>query len=343
MKNGGQDMTEYTLLVPADWDFKGGFTSNSGDGGCLADFIQVSGLATSSDKTYGMVLMPIATFQYADDAGIRKQMEQRNHFDEQFKMKACPIKAPQHAADFIRENLIWKHIKDKPQVSSEPFPELEQLARRRLGLGPQSDASGAAAPRVEAARVRVSTVTDKGVPIDMWWSAVIVVRAQAGGGQGLVYDWHAEMISAFQAPRGHLDGYDKLYRVMATSVRFDPEFQKWSGGMINTLYQTKQKEAQKQSQIIAQFQQHVIDTINGVTANAQRGAQNSAFGADQLVRGVQTFRDPATGNTVELSNLYDHAWNNGTDHYVMSDDPNFNPNGQVNGNWSELQPVRPQP
>ena len=228
-------------------------------------------------------------------------------------------------------------------MSSEPFPELEQLARRRLGLGPQSDASGAGSPRVEAARVRVSTVTDKGDPIDLWWSAVIVVRAQPGGGQGLVYDWHAEMISAFQAPRGKLDGYDKLYRVMATSVRFDPEFQKWSGGMINTLYQTKQKEAQKQSQIIAQFQQHVIDTINGVTANAQRGSQNSAFGADQLVRGVQTFRDPSTGNTVELSNLYDHAWNNGTDHYVMSDDPNFNPNGQVNGNWSELQPVRPQP
>jgi hypothetical protein len=29
--------------------------------------------------------------------------------------------------------------------------------------------------------------------------------------------------------------------------------------------------------------------------------------------------------------------------YVMSDDPNFNPNGKVNGNWTSLQPVRPQP
>jgi hypothetical protein len=28
---------------------------------------------------------------------------------------------------------------------------------------------------------------------------------------------------------------------------------------------------------------------------------------------------------------------------ALSDDPNFNPNGKVNGNWTSLQPVRPQP
>jgi len=27
----------------------------------------------------------------------------------------------------------------------------------------------------------------------------------------------------------------------------------------------------------------------------------------------------------------------------MSDDPNFNPNGQLSGNWNQLQPVRPTP
>jgi hypothetical protein len=87
----------------------------------------------------------------------------------------------------------------------------------------------------------------------------------------------------------------------------------------------------------------VADTINGVVANQMRGASNAAFGADQLVRGVQTFRDPSTGNTFEMSNLYDHAWLNGSNEYLMSDDPNFNPNGKLNGNWQSLEPVRPQP
>jgi hypothetical protein len=87
----------------------------------------------------------------------------------------------------------------------------------------------------------------------------------------------------------------------------------------------------------------VAQTIMGVTANAQPGAQNSAFGADQNVRGVQTFRDPTTGRTTELNNQYDHAWLNGSNEYIISDDPNFNPNGQLSGNWNQLQPVRPAP
>jgi hypothetical protein len=65
-------------------------------------------------------------------------------------------------------------------------------------------------------------------------------------------------------------------------------------------------------------QQHVIETIQGVTANQQRGSMVAAYGADQAVRGVQTFRDPSTGRTVELSNLYDHAWANGNDKYSVS-------------------------
>jgi hypothetical protein len=109
------------------------------------------------------------------------------------------------------------------------------------------------------------------------------------------------------------------------------------------MYRKKQEEEAKQSAIIAQFQNHVAETINGVVANRERGANNSAFGADQLIRGVQTFRDPSSGATYELSNQYDHAWLNGSNQYVMSDDPNFNPNGKVTGDWTSLQPVRPQP
>ena len=73
------------------------------------------------------------------------------------------------------------------------------------------------------------------------------------------------------------------------------------------------------------------------SANVPGGDPISASGGGVAYpRGV-------THNTVELSNLYDHAWANGTDKYIVTDDPNFNPNGQVNGNWGQLQLVRPQP
>jgi hypothetical protein len=130
---------------------------------------------------------------------------------------------------------------------------------------------------------------------------------------------------------------------MISSIRPEPKWQAYSDGFIAKLYQA---EAQKEATIdsmVAAFQRHVADTINGVTANAELGAQNSAFGFDQNIRGVQTFRDPTSGRTMELSNLYDHAWLNGSNEYIMSDNPNFNPNGQLPGDWNQLQPVRPAP
>jgi hypothetical protein len=56
-----------------------------------------------------------------------------------------------------------------------------------------------------------------------------------------------------------------------------------------------------------------------------------------------TYRDPSTGQAMELSNQCGHAWRNGNHEYIMSDDPNFNPNAQLSGNWNELRAVRPSP
>ena len=338
-----REMNAYSLLAPADWNLVGGARSNPDTGSCFSDLIQVNGVVKTSDDAYGMIVVPQSTFRYADDPEVRRQMEQRDRFDEKYKLKGCPIVAPMRAADYIRDNLVWKFHKDKPQVTSEPFPELEQLVRAQLGLRPQSGGAGGGATRVEAARVRTSTTSAKGAPIDEWWSAVIVVHTIPVGGRSTGYDWHAEQITGFQAPIGKLDGYDKLYRVMATSIRLDPQFQSSTTAMINKLYVAWAQEMQKQNAIIAAFQQHVIETIQGVTANQQRGSMVAAYGADQLTRGVQTFRDPSTGRTVELSNLYDHAWANGNDQYIVTDDPNFNPNGRISGDWGELRLVRPQP
>jgi hypothetical protein len=175
-----------------------------------------------------------------------------------------------------------------------------------------------------------------------WVTAVIVVRALQSG-RGVAYDWHAVNIMYLRTPKGQLDANDKLFKLIASTIHPEPEWQTWSNGVIAGMYRRKQEEEAKQSAIIAAFQQHVADTINGVVANQQHGSYNAAVGQDQLIRGVQTFRDPSSGATYELSNQYDHAWLNGSNQYVMSDDPNFNPNGKVNGDWTSLQPVRPQP
>jgi hypothetical protein len=336
-----QPKPAYDLMIPATWQFKGAVNTGEAQGGCFADWFAVLGDAKSADNTIELQILPQYTFQWVTDPQTQQQLQQENQQGAKFGIKPCPVRAPVHAADFLRQDLIEKYRKGKPVISIDPFPELNQIARHNLGLPPDGTGNPGGV-HTEAARARLAFDDDKGNPVEEWVCAVIVVRALQSG-RGATYDWHAINVMVLRTPKGQLDANDKLFKLIAGTIHPDPEWLKYSSGVIATLYRKKQEEEAKRSAIIAQFQQHVADTINGVVANSMRGANNAAFGADQLVRGVQTFRDPSSGATYELSNQYDHAWQNGANEYVMSDDPNFNPNGKLDGNWSSLQVVRPQP
>ena len=336
-----QPKPAYDLMIPTTWQFKGAVNTGEAQGGCFADWFAVLGDAKSADNTIELQILPQYTWQWVTDPQTLRQLQQENQQGAKYGIKPCPVRAPVHAADFLRQDLIEKFRKGKPVISIEPFPELNQIARNRLGLPPDGTGNPGGV-HTEAARARLAFDDDKGNPVEEWVSAVIVVRAVQSG-PSVAYDWHAMMVMVMHTPKGQLDANDKLFKLIAGTIHPEAEWLKYSSGVIATMYRKKQEEEAKRSAIIAQFQQHVADTINGVVANSMRGANNAAFGADQLVRGVQTFRDPSTGTTFELSNQYDHAWLNGSNDYVMSDDPNFNPNGKVSGNWTSLQAVRPQP
>jgi hypothetical protein len=339
----GQGKPAYELMIPTTWEFKGWVNVNAAEGGCFADWFSVLGVANSADHSIELQLLPQSTWQYIDDPTAQRYLQQDSKEGARVGLKPCPLRAPIHAADFLRQDIIAKYRKAKTILSVEPFPELEQMARHRLGLPPDPAASTSGAVRTEAARARLAYDDDKGRPVEEWVTAVIVVRTLPGSGRGASYDWHAIMLMSLRTPKGQLDANDKLFKLIASTIHPDPKWQVYSNGVIATLYRKKQEEEAKRSAIIAQFQNQVIQTINGVVANQQAGSFNSASGADQLIRSVQTFRDPGSGATFELSNQYDHAWLNGSNEYVMSDDPNFNPNGYLNGNWTSLQPVRAQP
>ena len=336
-----QPKPAYDLMIPTTWQFKGAVNTGEAQGGCFADWFAVLGDAKSADNTIELQILPQYTWQWVTDPQTQRQLQQENQQGAKYGIKPCPVRAPVHAADFLHQDLIEKFRKGKPVISIESFPELNQIARNRLGLPPDGTGNPGGV-HTEAARARLAFDDDKGNPVEEWVSAVIVVRAVQSG-PGVAYDWHAMMVMVMHTPKGQLDANDKLFKLIAGTIHPEAEWLKYSSGVIATMYRKKQEEEAKRSAIIAQFQQHVADTINGVVANSMRGASNAAFGADQLVRGVQTFRDPSTGTTFELSNQYDHAWLNGSNDYVMSDDPNFNPNGKVSGNWTSLQAVRPQP
>ena len=54
-------------------------------------------------------------------------------------------------------------------------------------------------------------------------------------------------------------------------------------------------------------------------------------------RGVDAFLDPHRQEVVELPSGYGQVWANNLGEYVLSEDPNFNPNIESNQHWEPMK------
>ena len=330
----------FDLMIPSAWNFKGNVAFGGGQGGCFSDMFAVSWDATNADGSIAFQGAPTYSWQYADDPAVLKKLTDPNRRALGAGGKPCPVLKPMKAEAYIRQYVLKVLPSGSTIVSVEPFPELNEIARKQMGLLP-SNAGNASTAQTDAIRVRAEFQKD-GKAQEGWLAVAVVTRIYREG-RGSFYDAHAIDLMALRTPKGQLDANDKLFKVMVSSVRPEPKWQAYSSGIIAKLLNAEAQKEAAQDKIIADLQRYAAQTIMDVTANQFQGSMNSAAAFDQNIRGVQTFRNPATGGTMELSNLYDHAWLNGSNEYIMSDDPNFNPNSQLQGSWNQLQVVRPAP
>jgi hypothetical protein len=325
----------YDLMIPSAWKIQGGVKFGGSPSGCFSDIYAIGLRATSADGATVFAAGPDYSWQYADDPSVLQSLNDPTRRALGVGGKPCPVAKPMKGEDYIRQNILKLYPSGTTVVSVAPFPELNEIVRKRLGVPPGNGSTGST--RTEAVRVRLAYQKD-GKDQEDWVAVCIVVNIYPAG-RGSFYDSHATSLIAFSAPKGQLDGNDKLFQVITSSIRPEPQWVTYTGGVLSKLYQAQAQKVATINKMWADFYTKEAQTINGVTANAMQGADASAFHEDQNIRGVQTFRDPTTGKTQELSNLYDHAWQNGSNDYILSNDPTLNPNEHVSGNWSELQPV----
>jgi hypothetical protein len=327
------------LLIPSTWEFNGAIRMYGGKEGCFSDAFSVFWEAKSEDGTTKIQGVPNYSWQYSDDPQELHNLtdpNRRTHTGNKTN-DICPVSKPMSAEQYFRQ-IVLNDLKPQMTVASvEPFPVLEQLVRQRNGLPPADDGNGGA--RIEAIRVRLEFQKD-GKPMELWYAVALVTQTYRVG-RGSLYDMHAAGQIAMGAPKGKLDANDKLFKVVMSSIQPTPQYLAYSGKWIASYYQIQAKKEAAMDKIQADLDSFITQTYMHMSANAQRVSDQGFRATDQNLRDVQTFRDPTTGRRLELSNQYDHAWLNGANEYVMSDDPNFNPNAQLSGSWNQLQPVAP--
>jgi hypothetical protein len=327
------------MLIPSTWDFKGGVRMFGGKTGCFSEGFSVFWEATSADGVTKFQGAPNYAWQYSDDPQELHKLtdpNRRTHTGNKIN-DLCPVSKPLNAEQYFRQFVLSDLKPAMTVISVEPFPVLEQIVRQRNGLPPADASSGAA--RVDAIRVRLAFQKDD-KPMELWYSVALVTQAYRVG-QGFLYDLHAVGQVALGAPKGELDASDKLFKVVIGSIQPLPRYTAFTNKWIASYYQTQATKEAAMDKIQADLDNFITQTYLHMSANAQRVSDIGFHASDQNLRDVQTYRDPSTGRTFELSNQYGHAWLNGANQYVMSDDPNFNPNSALSGSWNELQPVQP--
>jgi hypothetical protein len=335
-----EPQTGIELLIPATWEFKGGIRMYGGKEGCFCDSFTVFWEADSEDGVTKIQGIPNYSWQYSDDPQELHNLtdpNRRTHTGKQQPNDICPVAKPLSAEQYFRQIVLNDLKPQMTVVSVEPFPVLDQLVRQRNGLPPTDAGNGGV--RVDAIRVRLEFQQD-GKPMELWYAVALVTQTYRVG-RGSLYDMHAAGQMAMGAPKGKLDANDKLFKVVLSSIQPTPEYSAYSNKWIANYYQIQANKEAAMDKIQADLDSFITQTYMHMSANAQRVSDQGFRATDQNLRDVQTFRDPTTGRKVELSNQYGQAWLNGANEYVMSDDPNFNPNAQLSGSWNQLQPVPP--
>lgn len=327
------------MLIPSNWDFKGAVHMYGGKTGCFSEGFSVFWEATSADGATKFQGSPNYAWQYSNDPQELHKLtdtNRRTHTGNKTN-DLCPVSKPLSAEQYFRQMVLSDMRPAMTVESVEPFPMLEQLVRQRNGYPPANAGNGGV--RVDAIRVRLS-FQNAGKPMELWFAMALVTQTFRVG-QGFLYDMHAVNQVALGAPKGQLDGNDKLFRVVIASIQPLPRYTAFTNKWIASYYQIQANKEAAMDQIQADLDKFITQTYMQMSANAQRVSDIGFHATDQNLRDVQTYRDPSTGRTFELSNQYGHAWLNGANQYVMSDDPSFNPNSALPGSWNELQPVLP--
>ncbi len=335
---GEAPWTAIEMLIPSTWDFKGTLRMYGGKTGCFSESFSVLWEANSPDGTTKFAGIPNYAWQYSDDPQELHNLtdpNRRTHTGGKTN-DLCAVARPLSAEQYFRQMVLNGLKPAMTVVSVEPYPALEQLVRQRDGFPPADSGNGGA--RIDAIRVRLEYQLD-GKPMELWYSLALVTQTYRVG-RGSLYDIHTVDQVALGAPKGKLDGNEKLFKVVMSSIQPTPRYTAYKNKWIAYYYQIQADKVAKMDIIQADLINYATQTYQHMSENAQRTSDIGFHANDQNLRDVRTYRDPSTGRSMELSNQYNHAWLNGNNQYVMSDDPSFNPNTDLPGNWNQLQPVQ---
>ena len=325
-----------SLLIPTDWQFQGNIKYLNGSCGLAQTTFRASGPDGRSIE-----LLPEYNWVWSDDAFTIQALQAQ---------RGCDVMRPMSAADLLRRVVVPKVRPGARLVAVESIPkiakQMQEIARRNEAMSAQAGLRASVRSDVGRARLQY---TLNGQSVEGWVTAVTLTTAIPSPtlnmqtmqqGHANYYTSWAQMFD-LRTPSGQLDASQKFFEMIASTIRVDPDWQARVSAVQNNIAAANIKGAADRSRIISKSNAEISNTITKGYEERSKSRDRAMQKYDQALRGVETYRNPNTGETFELSNEYGHAWINGNNEYILSDREGFNPNVELRqGNWTQLERVK---
>jgi hypothetical protein len=343
-----------TMLMPADWTVRatGNYVSD-----CVFSPARLVLQASRRDGSLGLNIYPGMVGAWSDNPQVAEMY--RTRYPEFKAAIQCTVKAPAPIDAALHEALASLGGV-QPVGGSQAVPGLSEELPNNVKKVNQELAGhpGAGSLTAEAGRIRFSGALN-GRNVEGWLVLMLSVRTMpAPNGAGTVQLIDAPLICVMYAAPGELDGNEKMLTAMLGSIQLDPNWLNYTQQATQQVQQIMQnayarvanihnqmmQDNLRTQQKIAAIRQGTADYARQVRANvaSDRAAaldhnaqQFSLYMGDEA-----TYKNPSTGERVQMSSAYGHAWasttGNSTD-YVLTDSASYDPNGKVGGgSWTQL-------
>jgi hypothetical protein len=326
----GTGSEAFSFLMPADWKFSGGLIWLTDNPGMPA----TAAFTVSNPKgSEAFEVFSNQPFFWSTDPGslVLHPVGSKHFGNEVHPILSAGQAMRQIVLPRYRSGVGNLHI-----IKEEPVPELARVvsaaSQQQPGLSMDFDAS----------KVRIEySLAGKAMEEEIY--AVVetyTYPVQSWGSYVYNTNWTVSYIFSYKAEKGKLDAAAKIFETITYSFQINKY---WYNKYVQLVEFLIRNQIQRINNI-GEFSRRLAQISNEMREDNlkswyNRQAVNDRIAKDfsQYIRGVDEYYDPFEERPVELPSGYDNAWTNANGEYIISDNPNYNPNIGSNLNWERMK------
>ncbi len=319
----GTGIEAFSFLMPSDWRFEGGMEW------ILDNPAMPANTAFKVFNPKGKEAFEVFKnhcYFWTNSPGLLQM------FPPGSKYYGSVVKKPVNAHTALKNIVLQEHrgnMKNFKIKKEENLPELAKL----LTAGHVGEATGA--------KIRITYTLDSIRMEEEFYAVVEQISFPIQSMFGVYYNtiWFVDYIFSFQGKEGQLEANTKLFETMTTSFRVNPKWQAKYDHLIEYMAQQEIRHIQS----IGEFSRMLSRMSDQMSTESLQQFETRSSVYDKVsenfsdhIRGVDKYYDPFEERHVDLPSGYGNAWCNNLGEYIVTDNPNFNPNVGSNLTWKPM-------